>query len=224
MKLQFFSPFFSYVEEVIATLIITIIINISKILNDTTKIFTFSEMGDSILKIYVKGKMFFNGKYFSSLTFSETACTYIYFTAPTPPLPPLPSTPPAPLPPAPPGPSSPPTPVVLNQQHHGVQDMDLDDEDEGEDEPPKIETGTDPNLASALDSFYASLGPEAASNPSSREDTPTPTEGSASPTTNFGGSKRSKKKMSSGLSMKKKGVGDLVAKWQNIQDEVKRPK
>ena len=29
---------------------------------------------------------------------------------------------------------------------------------------------------------------------------------------------------SSGLSMKKKGVGSLVAKWQNIQHEVKRNK
>ncbi len=29
-------------------------------------------------------------------------------------------------------------------------------------------------------------------------------------------------KLSSGLSMKKKGVDSLVAKWQNIQQEVKR--
>ena len=64
VKLQFFSPFFFSIEEVIATLVITTIINISKILNDSNKIFTFSKMGDSILKIYVKGKFFFNSKYF----------------------------------------------------------------------------------------------------------------------------------------------------------------
>ena len=65
MKLQFFSSFFSSIEEVIATLVMTTIINVSKIINGTTKIFTFSKMGDSIIKIYVKGKFFsIRSKYF----------------------------------------------------------------------------------------------------------------------------------------------------------------
>ena len=64
MKLQFFSSFFSSIEDVIATLVITTIINVSKLLYDTTKFFTFSKMGCSIIKIYVKGKTFFNSRYF----------------------------------------------------------------------------------------------------------------------------------------------------------------
>ena len=55
MKLQFFCPFFSSIEEVTATLVM---INISNILNDTTKIFTFSKMGVNIIKFHVEGKKF----------------------------------------------------------------------------------------------------------------------------------------------------------------------
>ena len=53
------------------------------------KIVTFSKMGNSILKIYVKAKIYFNCKYFeldasSSRTLSETPCSsgrniYEYF-------------------------------------------------------------------------------------------------------------------------------------------------
>ena len=54
-----FHSFFSFNEEVAITFAITKAIVISGIINDTTKIFTISKMGDGVLKIYVKGNIFF---------------------------------------------------------------------------------------------------------------------------------------------------------------------
>ena len=51
MKLLFFSTFFSSNKIVLAALLIKTIINISKIISDTTKIFIFLKMGNSLLEV-----------------------------------------------------------------------------------------------------------------------------------------------------------------------------
>lgn len=128
--------------------------------------------------------------------------------------------------------------------------MELSEEEESE-SIPIIETrnnGNGDNLSDALSSFYSDLA-TIDPNSTSQENTPTPTppqihspgppgfvresspaalsdDRSNSPSTgdSIDDRRKRKTKISSGLAMKKKNVGSLVAKWQNIQQEVKRNK
>ena len=56
--LQLFASFFFTKEEVVATLLIMTIINITDIINDTSKIFTPSKVGNSMLQINEKKNFF----------------------------------------------------------------------------------------------------------------------------------------------------------------------
>ncbi|XP_059086398.1 formin-binding protein 4-like [Tigriopus californicus] len=166
-----------------------------------------------------------------------------------PPLPPSEPTPP-PLPPIVPPPPPPPPAEEVVEVHiandQGMADMEMSDEDDADpvDERP-IEggPGREVSFTDELSTFYASLGgssslthetaptpPSHSPTPPSRVESPLSNEGTHSPTPNVGAGAtakeerkvKKKRTLASGLSLKKKGVDNLVAKWQNIQNEVKR--
>lgn len=167
----------------------------------------------------------------------------------TPPLPPSDPTPP-PLPPiVPPPPPPPPVEEPAVEIHEptdqGMADMEMSDEDDADpadQRPIEGGPGREISFTDELSTFYASLGgssslitetaptpPSHSPTPPSRVESPLSLEGTHSPIPNLGTTvtkeeKKVKKKRSlaSGLSLKKKGVDNLVAKWQNIQNEVKR--
>lgn len=162
--------------------------------------------------------------------------------------PPLPPQPPKEMiqPPLPPEISLiPPKPPEPQNQ---VEDMELSDEEEAE-AAPIIETrnnGNNDQLTDALSSFYSDLANIDHPGSVSQETTPNPTppqihspgpsfvkesspalsdDRSNSPSGDSLEERRKRKtKISSGISMKKKNVNSLVAKWQTIQQEVKRNK
>ncbi|KAF6205329.1 hypothetical protein GE061_019499 [Apolygus lucorum] len=87
------------------------------------------------------------------------------------------------------------------------------------------------NLSTELDSFYsdiASMEPEPAPQPPppQREATPPPPPPSVSPPATIlepnSNKKKKKTKLAPGLALKKKGVSSLVAKWQQVQEDVRR--
>jgi len=126
---------------------------------------------------------------------------------------PRPPTSPAPVPPAHP----------LNGADHQLQDMDIEEDPNNVDD----EGGTG-NITDQLSRFYSEIGDvpddDSVGVDSVPEDVSTASQGSApnsprpvSPINNLP-KKKKKVKVSNNLSLKRKGVGDMLAKWQNIKN------
>jgi len=176
-----------------------------------------------------------------------------------PPLPPPPGEETDELPPLPPTPPPAP-PLGVGIAGYGVEDMDMDSDEEG-----VKQTGD--QLEGALDSFYADLAGMEGGSDSRDGMTETAATSSAGPTNYSSASaaglafpsvaypedasnspkadswkratdawdgastveasaskkkKKSSKQSQGGLMMKKKGMGNLVAKWQNVQNEINK--
>ncbi|XP_040569607.1 uncharacterized protein [Lepeophtheirus salmonis] len=143
---------------------------------------------------------------------------------PPPPLPPVEGPPPLP-----PLEGLPPLPPVEGQ----VQDMDLDEDETQGNGVPMLDKGQTPptHMDSALSSFYKDLasidkGSNSNSPTISPSISPIPNENCIenSPGEVEIDDKRKRKAKMSALTLKKKGVSNLVAKWNNLQEQTKHSK
>jgi len=158
-----------------------------------------------------------------------------------------------PLPPPPPE-SSNPAPPPPEEPQNQVEDMDLSDEESESIIETQNNGNNQDHLKDVLSSFYSDLatmdpegskeatpnhtppqvnspGPSFVQDQESSSQQSTLSDDRSNSPSAFGASgdstdekRKRKTKISSGLSMKKKNVGLLVTKWQNIQQEVKRNK
>eukprot|EP00096_Caligus_rogercresseyi_P002188 TRINITY_DN1418_c0_g1_i1.p1 TRINITY_DN1418_c0_g1~~TRINITY_DN1418_c0_g1_i1.p1 ORF type:complete len:552 (-),score=221.83 TRINITY_DN1418_c0_g1_i1:58-1542(-) len=135
-----------------------------------------------------------------------------------------------PLPPDPPTSKPPPPPPPLPLNNTEPQDMDLDEEEAALPPAPPPQNDL---MDSALSSFYKDLASmetmesSASNSPASEESpsiSPLPNENEEAPEELTEERRKRKTKMSSSLTLKKKGVSNLVAKWTNLQEKAKNTK